>query len=267
MSFHTDEAVLRYEHVDVSFEGCAVLHDISITLGRGEILAVVGESGCGKSTLLRAAAKLLGAGGLVTRGHIWFNGKDLPTLSERALRPIRGASVGMIFQDASASLAPIRTVGDQVFEAVAAHERTTEREVRKRAFDLFRTLNFETPERLWESYPFELSGGMCQRVGIVMAMLLRPQVLLADEPTSALDASVEVEVMRELLALRAHFGTAIMLVTHDMGVAARMADRLLVLKDGRMVEIGSAADVLRHPQADYTRALIAATPRLRKGAE
>lgn len=263
MSFHTDEAVLRYEHVDVSFEGCAVLHDISITLGRGEILAVVGESGCGKSTLLRAAAKLLGAGGLITRGHIWFEDKDLPTLSERALRPIRGASIGMIFQDASASLAPVRTVGEQVFEAVAAHERTTEREVRKRAFDLFRTLNFETPERLWESYPFELSGGMCQRVGIVMAMLLRPQVLLADEPTSALDASVEVEVMRELLALRAQFGTAIM----DMGVAARMADRLLVLKDGRMEEIGSAADVLRHPQADYTRALIAATPRLRKNAE
>ena len=169
----------------------------------------------------------------------------------------------MIFQDASASLAPVRTVGEQVFEAVAAHERTTEREVRKRAFDLFRTLHFETPERLWESYPFELSGGMCQRVGIVMAMLLRPQVLLADEPTSALDASVEVE----LLALREQFGMAIMLVTHDMGVAARMADRLLVLKDGRMVEIGSAADVLRHPQADYTRALIAATPRLRKSAE
>ena len=246
MSFHTDEALLRYEHVDVSFKGCAVLHDISISLGRGEILAVVGESGCGKSTLLRAAVKLLGASGLITRGHIWFEGKDLPALSERALRPIRGASVGMIFQDASASLAPVRTVGEQVFEAVAAHERTTEREVRKRAFDLFRTLHFETPERLWESYPFELSGGMCQRVGIVMAMLLRPQVLLADEPTSALDASVEVEVMRELLALREQFGTAIMLVTHDMGVAARMADRLLVLKDGRMVEIGSAADVLRH---------------------
>ena len=185
MSFHTDEALLRYEHVDVSFEGCAVLHDISISLGRGEILAVVGESGCGKSTLLRAAVKLLGASGLITRGHIWFEGKDLPALSERALRPIRGASVGMIFQDASASLAPVRTVGEQVFEAVAAHERSTEREVRKRAFDLFRTLNFETPERLWESYPFELSGGMCQRVGIVMAMLLRPQVLLADEPTSA----------------------------------------------------------------------------------
>lgn len=248
MSFHTDEALLRYEHVDVSFEGCAVLHDISISLGRGEILAVVGESGCGKSTLLRAAVKLLGAGGLITRGHIWFEGKDLPALSERALRPIRGASIGMIFQDASASLAPVR-------------------EVRKHAFDLFRTLNFEMPERLWESYPFELSGGMCQRVGIVMAMLLRPQVLLADEPTSALDASVEVEVMRELLALRERFGTAIMLVTHDMGVAARMADRLLVLKDGCMVEIGSAADVLRHPQADYTRALIAATPRLRKNAE
>ena len=164
MSFHTDEALLRYEHVDVSFEGCAVLHDISISLGRGEILAVVGESGCGKSTLLRAAVKLLGASGLITRGHIWFEGKDLPALSERALRPIRGASVGMIFQDASASLAPVRTVGEQVFEAVAAHERTTEREVRKRAFDLFRTLHFETPERLWESYPFELSGGMCQRV-------------------------------------------------------------------------------------------------------
>lgn len=165
MSFHTDEAVLRYEHVDVSFEGCAVLHDISITLGRGEILAVVGESGCGKSTLLRAAAKLLGAGGLITRGHIWFNGKDLPTLSERALRPIRGASVGMIFQDASASLAPVRTVGEQVFEAVAAHERSTEREVRKRAFDLFRTLNFETPERLWESYPWRYVSACRHRHG------------------------------------------------------------------------------------------------------
>ena len=262
MSFHTDEALLRYEHVDVSFEGCAVLHDISISLGRGEILAVVGESGCGKSTLLRAAVKLLGASGLITRGHIWFEGKDLPALSERALRPIRGASVGMIFQDASASLAPVRTVGEQVFEAVAAHERTTEREVRKRAFDLFRTLHFETPERLWESYPFELSGGMKQRVGIAMSMTARPRLLLADEPTSALDVTIQAEVVREMKKLREQYETAIILVTHNMGVASYISDKIGVMCKGELVEFGKRDDVIFHPKHEYTKKLLAAVPRL-----
>ena len=264
MSFHTDEALLRYEHVDVSFKGCAVLHDISISLGRGEILAVVGESGCGKSTLLRAAVKLLGASGLITRGHIWFEGKDLPALSERALRPIRGASVGMIFQDASASLAPVRTVGEQVYEAVAAHERITEREVRKRAFDLFRTLHFETPERLWESYPFELSGGMQQRVGIAAAMLLNPKILLADEPTSALDVTVQKQVVEEMLMVRETFGTSIVLVTHNMGVIRAMADKVLVLHEGEIMEYGVTEEVFEHPGSVYTKKLLAAVPKLRR---
>lgn len=258
MSFHTDEALLRYEHVDVSFEGCAVLHDISISLGRGEILAVVGESGCGKSTLLRAAVKLLGASGLITRGHIWFEGKDLPALSERALRPIRGASVGMIFQDASASLAPVRTVGEQVYEAVAAHERTTEREVRKRAFDLFRTLNFETPERLWESYPFELSGGMCQRAAIARALAVSPELLICDEATSALDVTVAGQIMTLLKDLRRESGLSVLFISHSLELIQSFCDEMLVMNRGSIVESGTPDAVIADPQSDCAKRLVAA---------
>ena len=260
--------LLNVDSLSVSYSHIPTVKDISFSISPGEIVGLVGESGCGKSTLLRTLMMLMEENCQIDKGAVFFEETDLTKLSEKELRLLRGKDIVMIFQNAALSSNPLHKIGHQFYETITSHSgKMSKKECYAKAEDILKKLKFKEPKRILNSYPFELSGGMCQRVGIVMAMLLRPQVLLADEPTSALDASVEVEVMRELLALREQFGMAIMLVTHDMGVAARMADRLLVLKDGRMVEIGSAADVLRHPQADYTRALIAATPRLRKSAE
>lgn len=258
------EPLLTYRSVEVSFNGRAVTHDVSFTLHAGEILGIVGESGSGKSTLLKAAMGLLGNGGLVTKGDIWFKGKDLPDLPEKELRKICGAGIGMIFQDAGASLCPIRTIGEQIYESMSAHMEITRSQAREKALALFEKLQFKDGQRIWNSYPFELSGGMNQRAGIAIAMLMEPPVLLADEPTSALDVAVQKQVIEEMLHLRELFGTAMILVTHDIGVVSAMADTVLVLKDGRIMEFGTAQQVLREPRDAYTRKLLAAVPKLRR---
>ena len=177
---------------------------------------------------------------------------------------VRGAGIGMIFQDAGASLCPIRTIGDQIYESMRAHKKVSRNEAKDRAMELFEKLNFKDSQRVWDSYPFELSGGMNQRAGIAISMLMNPPILLADEPTSALDVSVQRQVVREMLKLRELFGTAIIIVTHDIGVVRAMADTVLVLKNGKMVEYGEAKKVLNHPQDPYTKKLLAAVPRLKR---
>ena len=219
------EELLKYDHVDISYLGQPAVRDVSFTLTSGEILGIVGESGSGKSTLIKAAMGLLGAEGCVTRGEIRYKGKNLPDLPPKELRRLCGPELGYIFQSAGSSFCPIRTVGAQLFE---------------------------------------LSGGMQQRIGIAAAMLLNPCVLFADEPTSALDVTIQKQVVEEMLLVHRTFGTAIILVTHDLGVIGAMADRILVLKDGETLESGKTQDVLTNPQADYTRALLAAVPKLRR---
>lgn len=258
------EALLTYQSVEVSFNGRAVTHDVSFTLHAGEILGIVGESGSGKSTLLKAAMGLLGNDGLVTKGDIWFQGKDLPDLPEKELRKVCGPGIGMIFQDAGASLCPIRTIGEQIYESMSAHMKITRSQAKEKALLLFQRLQFKDGQQIWNSYPFELSGGMNQRVGIAIAMLMEPPVLLADEPTSALDVVVQKQVIEEMLHLREMFGTAMILVTHDIGVVSAMADTVLVLQDGRIMEFGTARQVLHEPQNAYTRTLLAAVPKLRR---
>lgn len=258
------EELLSYSHVDVAFRENTVVHDVSFTLHAGEILGIVGESGSGKSTLLKAAMGLLGKDGMVTRGDIFFQGKDIPDLKKKELRAICGAGIGMIFQDAGASLSPIRTIGAQIQESIAAHRKITKTEAKKKALQLFEKIGLEDGERIWKSYPFELSGGMKQRVGIALAMLLEPPVLLADEPTSALDVSVQKQVVKEMRKLRETFGTAMILVTHDIGVVSAMADTVLVLKDGCVEEYGAAEQVLKEPHQEYTKNLLAAVPKLKR---
>ena len=173
----------------------------------------------------------------------------------------------MIFQDAGASLCPIRTIGDQIYESMRAHKKVSRNEAKDRAMELFEKLNFKDSQRVWDSYPFEMSGGMNQRAGIAISMLMNPPILLADEPTSALDVSVQRQVVREMLKLRELFGTAIIIVTHDIGVVRAMADTVLVLKNGKTVEYGEAEKVLNHPQDPYTKKLLAAVPRLKRKEE
>ena len=258
------DKLLRYEHVDISYNGIPAVQDVSFTLGRGEILGIVGESGCGKSTLLKAAMGLLGGSGVVTRGDIWYQGKNLPDFPEKELRKLNGPELGMIFQSAGSSFCPIRTVGAQMYEMMAEHGAVTKKEFLHRAIELLGKLGFGDEQRILDSYPFELSGGMQQRVGIAAAMLLNPSVLFADEPTAALDVSVQKQVLEELSLLRKTYGTAIVLVAHNIGVIGAMTDRVLVMQDGRTVEYGETRDVLQNPQTDYTRKLLAAVPKLRR---
>ncbi len=258
------DALLTYDSVEISFGGAAVVRDMSFSLHSGEILGLVGESGSGKSTIIKAAMGLLGNSGLVTRGDIWFEGKNLPDLPEKEMRRIRGSKIGMIFQDAGASLCPIRTIGEQIFESMTAHRQITKTEAKDASLSLFAKLRFKDGERIWNSYPFELSGGMNQRAGIAISVLMNPSVLFADEPTSALDVAVQRQVVDELLELRELFGTAIILVTHDIGVVSAMADSVLVLQQGNKMEYGRARAVLDHPQNSYTRKLLSAVPKLRR---
>ena len=258
------EELLRYDHVDISYNGFLAVKDVSFTLEPGEILGIVGESGCGKSTLIKAAMGLLGSTGMVTRGDIWYKGKNLPDLPPKELRKLNGPELGMIFQSAGSSFCPIRTIEAQLYETMTEHEKTSKAEFLDRAMELLGKLGFEDGKRILGSYPFELSGGMQQRVGIAAAMLLNPSVLLADEPTSALDVSVQKQVVEEMLLVRDTFGTAIILVAHNIGVIGAMADKVLVMKNGEAVEYGDTRQVLGSPQAAYTRQLLSAVPRLRR---
>lgn len=259
------EEILCFDRVTISYNGKAAVSDISLSLHRGEILGIVGESGSGKSTLIKAAMGLLGDSGMVTRGDIWYKDKNLAELSENEFRAINGIEIGMIFQNAGASFCPIRTVGDQMFESVTAHKKVSRAEFEKDAISLLQKIGFENGERILASYPFELSGGMQQRVGIAAAMLLNPPILLADEPTSALDVSVQKQVIDEMKMVRKTLDTAIIIVTHNIGVIGAMADKVLVMKHGKMVEFGETDQILHNPREDYTRTLMAAVPRLRKG--
>jgi ABC-type dipeptide/oligopeptide/nickel transport system ATPase component len=256
--------LLDYQHVEISFNGNPVVHDVSFQLHPGEILGLVGESGSGKSTIIKAAMGLLGGSGMVTRGDIWFEGKNLPDLSDKEMRKICGEKIGMIFQDCGASLSPIRTIGEQIVESMAAHRKVDVAEAKRTAMELFEKLRFKDGERVWNSYPFELSGGMNQRAGIAIAMLMNPAVLMADEPTSALDVAVQRQVVEEMLHVREVFGTAIIIVTHDIGVVSAMADSIVVLQNGNVMEYGRAKDVLENPQDPYTQKLLSAVPRLRR---
>lgn len=258
------DALLKYDHVEISFGGKAVVHDVDFSLHAGEILGLVGESGSGKSTLIKAAMGLLGSNGMVTRGDIWFEGKSLPDLPEKELRQIRGEKIGMIFQDAGASLCPVRTIGEQIIESMSAHRKISKEEGKTTALEMFERLHFKDGERVWKSYPFELSGGMNQRAGIAISMLMNPSILFADEPTSALDVAVQRQVVQEMLRVREIFGTAIILVTHDIGVVSAMADTVLVLQGGNMMEYGKMEEVLENPQNAYTKKLLSAVPRLRR---
>ena len=242
--------ILRYEHVDIAYNGFKAIRDVSFTVDEGEILGIVGESGSGKSTLIKAAMGLLGPAGLVTRGDIWYKGKNLPDLSAREMRKLNGPEMGMIFQYAGSSFCPIRTVGSQLYESMTEHEAISKEEFTARATDLLGKIGFDNAQRILDSYPFELSGGMQQRVGIAAAMLLNPGVLMADEPTSALDVSVQKQVVEEMLLVRRTFDTSIVLVTHNIGVIGAMADKVLVMRYGETVEYGDTKQVLEDPVSE-----------------
>lgn len=258
------QPLLEMRHVEISYDGIPKVFDLNLKMESGEILGIVGESGSGKSTLIKATMGLLGASGTVTRGDIFYKGRNVVDIADEELRQLRGPEMGMIFQNCGSALCPIRTIGEQLFESVEQHTPLNKEAVDQAAMELFEKINLPDGERILNSYPFELSGGMSQRVGIVMAMIQKPDLLLADEPTSALDVTVQAQVIREMLALRKTFGSGIAIVTHNIGVVSAMADKVAVMYQGRLVEYGNTGDVINHPQEAYTRKLIQAVPKIRK---
>lgn len=221
--------LLRYEAVTVSYGGTPVVCDVGFAVQPGELVCLVGPSGCGKSTLMKAAMGLLGPGGAVTSGRILYAGQNLPDLPPKALRRFCGAELGYVFQDAGASFCPVRRIGPQLYEVMTAHAKLTRQECEARARELLARLGLADGARILRSYPFELSGGMQQRVAIAAALLPGPRLLFADEPTSALDGDTRRQVMQELQLARELYGTAIVLATHDGELVQACADQVMEL--------------------------------------
>lgn len=236
--------------------------DISFSLERGKILSLVGESGSGKTTVIRGILGLLSGSGKVTSGEILFDGINLRTLRKKQMQDLRGKDIAMIFQDAGLAMDPIVTIGKQFVEYIQVHQDLNAKAAYALACEWLSRMNLDDPDRVMESYPFELSGGMKQRAAIAMAMAQNPKLLLADEPTSALDVTVQAQVVRELQKLTEDYNTAIILVTHNMGVASYLSDEIAVMKMGEIVEYGSREQVIFHPENDYTKMLLSSVPKL-----
>ena len=238
------------------------LQDVSFSLAAGEILCMVGESGSGKSIAASAVMRLLPPGVRVSGGRVALAGADLLALPEPAMRRVRGARIGMIFQDPMTALNPLRRIGDQVGEMFSAHTDLPQAEIRRRVLALLGEMRLPDPASAARAYPHELSGGQRQRAVIAMALALEPAVLIADEPTTALDVTTQAQILALIRDLQRRRGTAVLFITHDFGVVADIADRVAVMQAGRVVEQGLAEDILRRPQHPYTQALIAAVPPL-----
>ena len=236
---------------------------VSFTIGKGETVALVGESGCGKSVTALSILRLVQApAGRIESGRVLLEGTDLVTLPEEELRKVRGARIAMIFQEPMTSLNPVLTVGFQIAEAVQLHRRVSRAEAWTEAVRMLELVEIPDPATRARSYPHQLSGGMRQRVMIAMALSCDPELLIADEPTTALDVTIQAQILELLDNLRARLGMALLLITHDLGVVAERAERVLVMYAGRVVEEGPVAEVFTSPKHPYTRGLLRSVPRL-----
>ena len=254
------EPLLDVQGLTVAFPGVTAVDNVSLQIAAGETLGVVGESGSGKSVTALAILRLLQPPGRVTAGRIIFEGRDLLTLGEREMREVRGARISLIFQEPMTALNPVMRVGDQIAEALTVHRMAGRADGRRRAIELLEAVKIPDAARRVRDYPHQLSGGMRQRVMIAIALACRPPLIIADEPTTALDVTIQAQVLDLMRELKARFNLALLLITHDFGVIAEMADRVAVMYKGRVVEEGPVRRVLRQPEHDYTRTLLAAVP-------
>jgi oligopeptide/dipeptide ABC transporter ATP-binding protein len=245
----------------------AVVDGVDLTIDEGEVLALVGESGCGKSVTALSILRLVPRPGRVSAGTVTLCGKDVLAQSISEMRALRGADAAMIFQEPMTSLNPVQTVGSQVVEAIQLHERVTRSEARRRVIELFDQVRIPDPESRVDAYPHQLSGGLKQRVMIAMALSLRPKLLIADEPTTALDVTIQAQILELMRDLQRDLGTAILLITHDLGVVNELADRIAVMYAGRIAERGTRRDVLADAHHPYTRGLLRAIPSLAQPGE
>ena len=239
-----------------------VVENFSLSLKKGEIITIVGESGSGKSTVLSSILGLLPNGGKIISGDIIYNGESMLNKSLNQWRELRGTEITMISQDSGGTLNPIRKIGKQFVEYIQTHSKMSAKEAEEKAKDMFSKVNLPDPEIIMKSYPHQLSGGMKQRVGIAMALTFHPKIILADEPTSALDVITQAQIVKEIMDLRKKFDTSIIMVTHNLGVAAYISDKIIVMQNGKIVDAGNKNEVIENPKSDYTKKLLAAVPEI-----
>jgi oligopeptide/dipeptide ABC transporter ATP-binding protein len=259
--------LLAVEGLTVGFDTEAgerrVVEETSFTVGAGETVGLVGESGCGKSVTAMSIMRLLASPpSHALAGRILFEGVDLLALKPEAMRALRGDRIGMVFQEPMTSLNPVLSIGYQIEEVLRLHRKLGRAEARRQALDMLRLVGIGAPERRLAQYPHQLSGGLRQRVMIAIALVCRPQLLIADEPTTALDVTIQAQILDLLRRLKREMGMALLLITHDLGVVAEMCDQVVVMYAGRIVERADAADLFRHPRHPYTSGLLSAMPRL-----
>ncbi|MNO26450.1 Oligopeptide transport ATP-binding protein OppD [compost metagenome] len=260
------ELLLEVDHLQVAFQTdqgeLISVDEVSFELGSGETIAIVGESGCGKSVTSLSIMGLLGTSGSVIQGEIRFNGSILTDCAENQLRRLRGSEISMIFQEPMTSLNPVIPIGEQIAETVRHHQNKSRKEAKAVAVDMLRKVGIPRPEAIIKEYPHVLSGGMRQRVMIAMALICKPKLLIADEPTTALDVTIQAQILELMKQLQQESGAAILLVTHDLGVVAEMADQVIVMYAGQVVEAADVFTLFRAPQHPYTQGLMKSIPRL-----
>jgi peptide/nickel transport system ATP-binding protein len=256
--------LLAVERLRVEFptrNGTLVAVDgVSLSIAPGEVLGVVGESGAGKSLTGAAIIGLIDPPGRIGGGEVKLGNKRIDNLGPEAMRRVRGREIGAVFQDPLTSLNPLYTIGHQIVETITTHLELSPREAKRRALDLLAEVGIPAPERRFNHYPHQFSGGMRQRVVIALALAAKPKLIIADEPTTALDVSIQAQIISLLKRLCREHGAAVMLITHDMGVIAETADRVAVMYAGRVVEVGPVADVIHRPQHPYTKGLMGSIP-------
>lgn len=261
------EELLKLQNLSVDYrvkDGyLSAVKDVSLTINKGEIFAIVGESGCGKSTIAHTIMRLLAGGNAVVHGDIIFQGKDLNKLSDRELTQVRGRDIGMIFQNPLDSLNPVYTTGGQVQEAILL-DGVNKKEAWEKVISLYQEVKMPDAQKRAEAFPHEMSGGMRQRVMIAMMLSRNPALLIADEPTTALDVTIEAQILQIISDLKKEYNTAIMMITHNFGLVAEVADRVAVMYAGELVEQGSVYEIFDHPVHPYTRLLMKALPRMTK---
>jgi len=256
----SDPNLLDVRDLSVAFGDRTVVDRVSLQIAPGETLGVVGESGSGKSVTAFSILRLLQPPGQITGGQVLFEGRDLLALSESDMRAVRGARISLIFQEPMTALNPVMRIGAHIAEALTVHGMASRADARLRAIELLEAVRIPDAARRVRDYPHQLSGGMRQRVMIAIALACRPPLVIADEPTTALDVTIQAQVLDLLRDLRSRFNLSLLLITHDFGVIAEMADRVSVMFKGRVVEEGLVRQILRAPQHEYTRALLAAVP-------
>lgn len=259
--------LLTVNDLTINYDGGEpALRGVDMSIARKEILGIVGESGSGKTTLIRSLINLLPANTAVTSSTMRFNDIDLTALSKEDWRRLRGSEIAMIFQNPGAYLNPTIKIGRQFVESIRNKQSISKQEARQKAITTLGKMHLDDPQRIMRAYPFQLSGGMQQRVAIAMTIVMEPLLILADEPTSALDVKTQVQIVRELVALRENFDTSIIMVTHNICCSAHTADRLMVMRHGEVVECDRTTTILKNPRQAYTRQLLGAIPIL-KGAK